>query len=136
MAITEIAESLREKIVVNRVAHRVWPPEPLMDNALRQKLADARADKDQFANAVLQRLLTPEGLRSQIDSAWARAETDVADSNGTDLLLIAPGEEILDAVFMRFAGRHYRKREDGPAIAKDMEPPSEISQLLSEFLAG
>jgi hypothetical protein len=38
-------------------------------------------------------------------------------------------------VFIHFAGRHYRKRDDGAAIAKAAPPPREIQRVLEAFLA-
>ena len=48
--------------------------------------------------------------------------------------MIAPGEEILDAVFMQFARRHYSKRRDRPGIARASQRPAKIGDLLDEFL--
>jgi hypothetical protein len=44
------------------------------------------------------------------------------------------GAEILDAVFMKFTSRGYRKREDGPAIARACGPPLEIRDRFAEFM--
>ncbi len=84
---------------------------------------------------MLERLITPVDLESQIAAAWAEAELDVASHTGAALLAIAPGEEILDGIFMRYAGRHYDKRTDGAAIAAAMKPPAEIRELLEAFMA-
>jgi len=127
---------LRQKIIVNRVCRQVGPARPLMDHAIRQDLASAGADADQVTTAVLERLITADDLRAQIAGAWAEAERDVASQEGAELLAIAPGEEILEAVFQRFAGRRYDKRRDGPAIAKAMNPPQEIKDLLTAFMSA
>jgi hypothetical protein len=55
--------------------------------------------------------------------------------SGKDLLRIAPGQEILDEVFMHFAGRHYDKRRHGAALAKAIPPPDEIREILEAFLS-
>jgi hypothetical protein len=47
----------------------------------------------------------------------------------------APGGKILDVLFIQFAGRHYRKREDGAAIARASQRPAEIGDLFDEFLS-
>jgi len=79
--------------------------------------------------------MTPDQLRTQIKAAWQAAAEDVANHSGRDLLAISPGEEILNAVFMRFAGRGYNKRDGGVAIAKAMPaPPKEIRTLLDAFM--
>jgi len=137
MAMTEAAEGLRRRIVVNRVCREVVPVRLLMDHKLRRQLADAGADKDEIAASVLERLVSPEELRARISAAWDAAESDVARQAEEDLLAVAPGEEILKAAFMRFANRGYSKRDDGVAIAKAMAaPPDEIKRLLEEFMPG
>jgi hypothetical protein len=79
--------------------------------------------------------MTAQDVQDQIDRSWAEAQEDVAQLEGTALLAAAPGEEILDAVFMHFAGRHYRKRDDGVAIAKATLPAGEIQRVLEAFMA-
>jgi len=133
-AIAEIAESLRQKVIINRVCRRVRPGQPLMDHELRQQLASDGAGAENIIEAVTSRLMTADEARSQVTVAWAEAEADVARKTGADLLAIVPGEEILNAVFMRFAGRHYRKRIDGPAIARATDRPAEIEDKLAKFL--
>ena len=46
----------------------------------------------------------------------------------------SPGEEILDALFLQYAGRHFDKRTDGAAIAAAMKPRAELAQLLKAFM--
>jgi hypothetical protein len=134
-ALQSAAEKLRQKIVINRVARRVVPALPLMDTTLRQRLADDGVDLNGFTDSVIERLMTPTDLRAQITAAWGEAEADVASHTGEALLEIAPGEEILDALFLQYAGRHYNKRVHGPAIAAAMSPPVELAELLGTFMA-
>jgi len=134
-AMTEAAEALRSKIIINRVCRQVQPARPLMEHSLRQRLASEDADQEAVTAAILDRLMTQDELRAQIKSAWQAAEADVAAHSGDDLLAIAPGEEVLNAVFLRFAHRGYNKRDDGVAIAKAMPaPPEEIRILLDVFM--
>ena len=79
--------------------------------------------------------MTPDDVRSQVTDAWAEAEADIGIKTPEELLALAPGEEILDLAFMKFAGRHYRKRDDGPSIARMCGRPTEIAELLESFLA-
>jgi hypothetical protein len=128
-------ENLRRKIIINRVSRQVQPAGLLMEHTLRQRLASDGADQEAVVAAVLDRLMTEDELRTQIKAAWQAAEADVATRSGDDLLAIAPGEEILSAVFLRFAQRGYNKRDDGVAIAKAMPaPPEEIRELLAAFM--
>ena len=50
-------------------------------------------------------------------------------------LEIGPGEEILDALFVQYAGQHYKKRVHGPKIAAEMSPPEELAELFTTFMA-
>jgi hypothetical protein len=133
--INETAESLRLKVVVNRVCRQFMPPQGLMNDDLRHRLANSATSQDDVIDALIERLMTPEGIREQITSLWAGSQADVARAKGAELLAIAPGEEILDRVFMHFLRRHYRKREDGAALAKAISPPSELEKLVKDFLA-
>ena len=134
-AINEAAESLRAKIVINRVCRRVHPVRRLMEHSLRQHLASEAADVETLTTAILERLMSQDELRAQINAAWEAAEADVASRSGDELLAIAPGEEILNTIFLRFARRGYKKRDDGVAIAKAMAaPPEEIQTLLHSFM--
>jgi hypothetical protein len=132
---TDAAERLRSKIIANRVARKVVPPRPLMDHRLRQRLANSGANADQIADAVIERLVTAQEIEDQVNQAWAEADREVNGQHGTDLLAIAPGEEILDEVFMRLKGRHYDKRRHGIALARATPPPPEIQQILETFFA-
>jgi len=135
VAMSEAAEGLRRKIIINRVCRQVQPSQPLMEHRLRQRLANQDANQEVVTAAVLERLMTQGQLREQVSAAWETAEADVASHSGSALLAIAPGEEILKALFTRFAGRGYNKRDDGVAIAKAMSaPPEEIRELLNAFM--
>jgi predicted ATPase len=136
-AIADAAENLRDKIVINRVCRQVQPPRLLMEHRLRRRLARDGADQESVIAALSDRLMSQDELRTQIKTAWEAAEADVASRSGDDLLAIAPGEEILNALFLRIAGRGYSKRDDGVAIAKAMTvPPEEIRVLLVDFMGA
>jgi predicted ATPase len=133
-AMTEAAKDLRGKIVINRVCRQVQPPRRLMEHSLRQSLANQGADQEAVTAAIAERLMTGDELRAQVRDTWMTATADVTARSGDELLAIAPGDEILTAVFLQFAGRGYNKRNDGVAIAKAMTgPPREIQQLLNGF---
>src|SRR5262249_32620618 len=99
--IEQTAESLRAKIIINRVCRQVSPPQGFMNEGLRKELAGSGASQDQVRAAVLERLMTQDDVRDRIDALWADAEDDVSAHAGADLVAIAPGEEILDAVSWR-----------------------------------
>ncbi|MDL4817734.1 AAA family ATPase [Actinomadura opuntiae] len=135
-AMENAAENLREVVVINRVARAVKPPRMLMDHQTRRRLVEDRANLEEITTTVLERLASVDEIRAQIASSWASAREDVDGRTRRDLLNVAPGEEILDAVFRIFTGRRYRKRVDGPAIAKAMvDAPREIQEELENFMA-
>jgi predicted ATPase len=130
------AVDLRRNIVVNRVCNQIRPERPLMDHRLRHDLAQQGADEATILAAVSDRLMSENELHAQVQAAWRAADADVASHEAQRLLEIAPGEEILGAVFRRYADRGYSKRQDGVAIAKAMSaPPEEIRALLDTFMA-
>jgi len=135
MVMNEAAEGLRRKIIVNRVCRQIGPSAPLIGHKLRQELASAGADMNQIAAKVVDRMMTADQLRIQIAEVWTEAEQDVNAQEGAALLAIAPGEEILNVIFRRFAGRAYDKRRDGPMIARVTLPAEEIGRVLADFLA-
>lgn len=134
-ALNSAAEKLRQKIVINRVARQIAPPRQLMDTKLRRQLAGDGVDLGQFTTIVLERLMRPADLTAQITTAWEQAEADVANHSGAGLLEIAPGEEILNALFLQYLGRKFDKRTDGATIAAAMGPPAELVERLKEFMA-
>jgi predicted ATPase len=133
-ALLASADSLRNTIIVNRVARQIVPAQPLMDNRLRRGLAGSTAEG--IIAAVQERLMAPAALRDQVTHLWDEASNDVGSRKGNDLLDIAPGKDILDMLFMRFAKRHYKERTDGTAIARSMSPPVEIARLIEGFLSN
>jgi hypothetical protein len=134
-ALKSAADKLRRKIVINRTAQRVSPPRQLMDTSLRTQLAHNGVNLSEFLSTVTERLMTPAELTEQITTAWAEAETDVTKHTSEALLDIAPGEEILDALFTQYTGHHYKKRVHGPEIAAAMSPPEELAELFALFMA-
>ncbi len=97
-AMDEAAESLRTRIIVNRVCRQIGRAEPLVGHAVRKELASAGASEEQVIAAVTERLMTADEMSDQVRRAWAEAEQDVRDRQGAELLAIAPGEEVLEAV--------------------------------------
>jgi hypothetical protein len=56
------------------------------------------ADTGELQNAVAERIKGSEEVKSNLATLWANAEKDVAERWETDLLALAPGEEVLDGV--------------------------------------
>lgn len=133
--INQAAEQLRPAIIMNRVARQLDIVR-LMDHTLRRKLIRDNADLQALTAAVVGRIPDGQQLREKIAVWWQEAENDVTRQTGDDLLKIAPGAEVIDAVFMRFLGRHFNKRADGVAVATTMsEPPPALKRALDAFLS-
>ena len=79
--------------------------------------------------------MTATELTAQITTAWDEAEADVGKHTDDALLEIAPGEEILNTLFVQYTGRRYKKRVHGPEIAAAMSPPEELAELFRIFMA-
>jgi hypothetical protein len=51
-------------------------------------------------------------------------------------LSLAPGEEVLQSLWVQLRGRSYRKDEDGPQIAANMsKPPADLASIMEAFLS-
>jgi len=134
-AMVNAAENLRMPIIINRVCRQL-PVARLMSHRLRQRLVRDRAAVNAVTAAVLQQIPNPDQLREDIVQWWQDATDEVSTLTGDDLLTIAPGADVLDAVFLAFLGRHFDKRLDGVAIAQAMlEPPADLKQVLDVFLS-
>ncbi|MFH8716668.1 AAA family ATPase [Streptomyces zaomyceticus] len=133
--IEQCVESLKGAMVVNRVARRL-PGVRLVDNVMRGGLAKKGASQNEFWEVIESRLPKVEAMRKQIAELWDTATNEVATMTVEELVKWAPGEEILDAVYMKFLGRRFKKRADGGALAATMgQPPAELSALLSRFMS-
>jgi hypothetical protein len=134
-ALERAAEDLRHTIVTNRVAQRV-PLVRLMGHDLRKRLVRGHVDLAQMTQAILEQVPDHSDLRQAIASWWSEAENAVSCLTGEELLRFAPGADVLDAIFMEFLGRHFRKGDDGVTIAKAMKrPPEDLREVFNLFLS-
>jgi hypothetical protein len=66
---------------------------------------------------------------------WDEADRDVTARWPSEKLGLAPGEEVLQPLWVQLRGRNYRKDEDGPQIAANMsEPPADLASIMGTFL--
>ncbi|MEV6207207.1 AAA family ATPase [Kitasatospora sp. NPDC051914] len=133
-AILDAANDLRPVVIVNRVVRHLQPVR-LMDNKLRQNLAKRRVGPDEIKREVTRLIPDAAGVETDIDRWWAESKAQVDNLNSDEILRVAPGEEILDSVFMKFAKVHFKKRAHAPELAKMMQgPPEELRALLADFM--
>src|SRR6266498_4475699 len=74
--IKEVADALQQTVVLKRVCGQLAPIR-LMDNDLRRRLANERADLDGLLESVTARLETPTALKHKIETLWGSAEESV-----------------------------------------------------------
>jgi predicted ATPase len=129
----ELADQFKATVVIKRVA---WELEPirLMEHELREELAQAGVTLDQFRARIVERLPSEPDLARRIDRFWADAERDVQSRWNDYWYELAPGSDVLKALWARY-GLSYNKRRDGAAIARAMEKaPEELQGVLSRFV--
>jgi hypothetical protein len=80
--------------------------------------------------AAIRSRLPTEKMLSEVDVIWAEEEQAVADAWETDWQAIAPGAELLAAVWRAHRGS-YEKARDGVLIAAAMsEAPAELRNAI------
>jgi hypothetical protein len=132
-ALRQAADALQGLVILKRVA---WEQASirLVDRALVKKLAREGPDLTRLQAAVAARLPS-DGLRDKLAERWAAVEAEITASWTERWRDLAPGEEVVDALWQKYLGAGYSKRRDGLAIAKAMTaPPEELRTLLTRFL--
>lgn len=133
--IRQSVESLKPSMVVNRVARRMQNVR-LMDHVMRGQLAKQGASQEEFWRSIEARLPDPESIRSSIGEFWEEASGEVSEMGDDQLVKWAPGEEVLNAVYLHFLGRRFKKRSDGGELASAIEsPPSDLVKALERFMS-
>lgn len=128
------ADLLQMVVVLKRVADELSPIR-LVDRGTIRKIASSDGGLADLKAAVAEAVPLPEALAATVEQLWDKVDSAVSDEWTERKLEIAPGAEILEAVWQAH-GAHYDKRRDGPRIAKAMQgPPAEIRQALSDVLA-
>ena len=130
-----VADELKQTVVLKRVC-RDLALIRLMDNQLRKDLAKTQAGLEELQEAVVGRIGSIDEVKATIGAFWVTAEKDVAERWDTDMLALAPGEEVLKAVWQHFGLSGYSKAGDGQLIAAKMiDGPAELLAILEQFIA-
>jgi energy-coupling factor transporter ATP-binding protein EcfA2 len=131
--IDETADSLKAVVNLKSVADELAPIR-LVDRDAVKRIAREHGGLDRLREAVSAALPDAPTQLAEIDSIWGRVERRVSRGWSKHKLDIAPGTEILEAIW-RAHGGSYDKRRDGPRIAAAMSTgPDEIRGAVSEFL--
>ena len=111
-------------------------PNRLMDHNGRAALSAKDAGIDDLLQFVRRRLRDPEDIEKFIRAMWDEADRDITARWPSEKLGLAPGEEVLQSLWLQLRGRNYRKDEDGPQIAANMSgPPADLASIIDAFLS-
>ncbi|SDN46775.1 AAA family ATPase [Geodermatophilus sp. DSM 45219] len=130
----DIVDDLRPEVIIKRVAWELQPVR-LVDNRLRASMARERVTLSQMQDLVANRLPGSGDIRNRIHDLWTSAENDVNLRWPTERLQLVAGADVLDRLFMRLRGRHYKKDADGSAIARALgSAPPDLDRTVTEFM--
>ena len=132
-AISRAAEATRDTVLLKMVVARLKPIRT-PDRKQVEELRKAGAGLDGLVQMILD-ATAPTELEEHVREVWSEASAELDRAWEQRKLELAPGEEVLDAVWKEH-GRRYDKKRDGPRIAAAMEqPPAELDELINS-LAG
>lgn len=123
------ADKLRPTVLLKRVAAH-FAPVRLLDRAAITTLVNAEAGMQEVTDTVLAALPGTSELRSRVRSAWEQEAGELDSLWSAHALALAPGEELLSAVFQS-RGRRFKKTRDGVRIALAMpHGPEEVREVI------
>jgi hypothetical protein len=132
-ALRQAADTLQGLVILKRVA---WEQASirLVDRALLKRLAREGPGLARLQAAVAERLPSDD-LSERLAKRWAAVEAEITADWAGRWQDLAPGEEVLDALWRKYLEAGYSKRVDGLAIAQAMtDSPDELRTLLALFL--
>lgn len=128
-ALGPAADATRDTVLLKTVVarlKRIRTP----DRKQVEELRKAGAGLEELVQMILD-ATTPVELEHHVREVWSEASAGLDRAWEERKLELAPGEEVLDAVW-KAHGRRYNKKRDGPRIAAAMEePPTELDELLN-----
>jgi predicted ATPase len=130
----ERADEVIESVVLKRVVGRM-PNIRLIDRAEVARLIDEMPTLEALKAAVSSRLRPEEQLLKRLEDVWREEAEAIAESWEEHWHELAPGAELLDAVWAAHGGS-FKKGRDGPLIAAAMKrPPEELRGVLERISA-
>ncbi|BCY07687.1 AAA family ATPase [Actinoplanes sp. L3-i22] len=133
-AVREAADEQKPKVIIKSVA-ACLPVMRLVDNQSRGRLARNVGSVDEMVTAVMANVLDREQIEARIRAEWERVRADIEARWEADWRLLAPGEEVLRAVFLRFLKEGYGKTSAAGELARCLaEPPAELRKVITRFL--
>jgi hypothetical protein len=130
----EAADHVKQDVVLKRVCRNLEPLR-LMDNHLRAKLTRSKAGLTELAEAVVKRVPTRPELRKQLRVDWTAQQASVEREWEVRWNELAPGEEVLQALWLKYLSRGYNKTIDGLELARLAGPGQAVLEAIQTFKA-
>ena len=130
----QAADELQTLVILKRVA---WEQASirLVDRTLIKQIVSEGPDYLTQLQAAVAERLPDDDLRDQIAERWAAVEAQITADWAVRWQELAPGEEVLGALWRKYMAAGYSKKADGLAIARAMTaPPYELKVSLTRFL--
>jgi len=125
------ADATRDAALLKTVVARLQPIRT-PDRKGVVKLVSGGAQLDDLVDAV-RSITSPAELEQRVRTLWAEVSATFDRDWEQRKFELAPGEEILSAIWQA-EHRHYDKKRDGPQIAAAMhEPPPELADLIASL---
>lgn len=125
------ADATRPAVLLKMAVARLEPIRT-PDRRHVEKLVKAGADLEQLLEAI-RLVASPIELEQRVREAWTDASILLNSEWESRKFELAPGEEVLGAIWQA-QGRRYDKNRDGPRIAAAMEhPPGELVDLIDSL---
>jgi hypothetical protein len=136
IASSALADDLKESVVLRTMCWKLQGlAARIMDDETRGRLVRERAGLAELTISLSAKVTDLEAIKETLQSLWESTANDIASRWEAEKLSLAPGKELLDAIWNRFTGQGYDKRNDRLAIAREMgEPPSELRIVIERFL--
>ncbi|HEX4805854.1 MAG TPA: AAA family ATPase [Conexibacter sp.] len=129
----EEADALRPVVVLKRTIEEALPPR-LLDRRTVRTLLEDEPSRERLTAAVDERIAYVRQARDGLVEAWTAQERAVEAGWESDWRALAPGADVLAAVWRR-VGLRYDKSADGARIAAaTISPPTDIAAPLTAFL--
>ena len=131
----EQADLLRDQVVLKRVVATIRTIR-LVDRAAVSEILDAGPSLERLLEVVKARLRAEDELIAEITETWRRIESETRAEWEDRWREIAPGAELLEAVWHEHGGS-FEKGRDGVMIAREMNaPPDELSDAIAARFCG
>jgi hypothetical protein len=125
------ADATRAGVLLKMVAARLKPLR-VPDRGQVADLIKAGGGLEELVQVILEATTAAE-LEHRVREMWCEVSEQLDREWEQGKLELAPGEEILDAVW-KAHGHRFDKKRDGPRIASAMErPPTELNELINSL---